>query len=74
MAAMLTATAAKFFHYTPRNEKKPPSVRRETITKRLTSNKTPRKSPTSRFFSNCWGSWASAQRLIRIRGREQHIA
>jgi hypothetical protein len=49
MAAMLATTAAKFFHYTPQTEKKPLHADRIPIAKGLTSNKTPRKSPNSRF-------------------------
>jgi hypothetical protein len=49
MAAMLATIAARFFHYTPDSEKKPPPTSHESIAKGLTSKKSARKPSLARF-------------------------
>ena len=47
---MLAAIPTKFFHYTPQNEKNSAKPSRHAITKGLTLQKSPRKSPPNEIL------------------------
>jgi hypothetical protein len=49
MAAMLPTNPHEFFHYTPCDEKEPPTAVRHAIAKGLAAKKSPRKPPPAEF-------------------------